>query len=635
LLTGTLLAACANPVAAQRSQENAATAAGDAFGKAVGNERVGLYTVDDIRGFNPIDAGNARIEGLFFDQQDRPTPRLISGSTIRVGITAQNYPFPAPTGIVDYRLRPLTKTPQGSIDFDISSSGGRSVTIEASLPIIGDKFGITAGAAAREFIQPQGDRFFVRSFATSLVWHPVGRATVSAFASGIEGSGNRVGPVIFPAGNFLPPRIERSRPIGQAWTQRNNSSRLFGATLLLPIGPVRLESGLFKSRREADISFSDLLRGTLPTGVVTNRVIIADANNLDDSLSGEARLVHDWRSGDIQHHVYATIRGRSKQRRFGGARTVFSGGSTVAAVEITRPAISFGVDDRDQVRQITYGLGYGAEWARRGSITLSLAKSNYSKTTTFANPALAQQRLNDNPLLYSANASIIVTKRFALYGGFVRGLEESLSAPEIAVNRGESPPAILTRQVDAGVRYTITPDLSLVAGVFSVKKPYFNLDAGLRFGQLGVIENRGVELSLAGRVAPGVSVVAGTVFLDPRISGVAVTSGRIGSRPVGSVTRRSTLTLDWKPEGQKAWSFDGAIESTSERTANLSNALRVPARATLALGTRYRFSLGKTPVLLRVLVNNVFNEYGYLVSSSGGFTASAERAVTGQLIFDL
>ena len=63
------------------------TSAGDAFGKTIGNEKIGVYTSDDVRGFNPVEAGNARMEGLYFDQQERPTPRLINGSTIRVGIT--------------------------------------------------------------------------------------------------------------------------------------------------------------------------------------------------------------------------------------------------------------------------------------------------------------------------------------------------------------------------------------------------------------------------------------------------------------------------------------------------------------------------------------------------------------------
>ena len=90
-----LLALTAAPALAQRTDDNAVTQSDDAFGKTVGDEQIGLYNPGDVRGFSPVDAGNVRIEGLFFDQQAGLTDRLIEGSTIRVGISAQGYPFPA------------------------------------------------------------------------------------------------------------------------------------------------------------------------------------------------------------------------------------------------------------------------------------------------------------------------------------------------------------------------------------------------------------------------------------------------------------------------------------------------------------------------------------------------------------
>jgi iron complex outermembrane receptor protein len=98
-----ILLASATPVLAQRTDENAVKAADDAFGTSVGNERIGLYNAGDVRGFNPITAGNIRIEGLSVTEHGGFTQRVVSGSTIRVGLTAQSYPFPAPTGIADYR----------------------------------------------------------------------------------------------------------------------------------------------------------------------------------------------------------------------------------------------------------------------------------------------------------------------------------------------------------------------------------------------------------------------------------------------------------------------------------------------------------------------------------------------------
>ena len=52
---------------AQRSSEDAVAEALDAFGTGVGRETIGLYSAGNARGFSPIQAGNLRIEGLYFN----------------------------------------------------------------------------------------------------------------------------------------------------------------------------------------------------------------------------------------------------------------------------------------------------------------------------------------------------------------------------------------------------------------------------------------------------------------------------------------------------------------------------------------------------------------------------------------
>src|SRR5580700_6321164 len=94
------------PTFAQRANENAVTAAEDAFGTSVGFQSVGLYSANDARGFSPQQAGNLRIEGLYFDQQTYATSDcMVREATMRIGIAAQSYSFPAPTGIADFSLR--------------------------------------------------------------------------------------------------------------------------------------------------------------------------------------------------------------------------------------------------------------------------------------------------------------------------------------------------------------------------------------------------------------------------------------------------------------------------------------------------------------------------------------------------
>ncbi len=117
--------------AQQRAQDNAVTAAEDAFGTAINLQNVGLYSATDARGFNPQQAGNLRIEGLYFDQQTWVTsPCMVRETAMRIGIAAQAYSFPSPTGIADLSLR--TECPLASL----GPFNGRTIQLEEQIPII-------------------------------------------------------------------------------------------------------------------------------------------------------------------------------------------------------------------------------------------------------------------------------------------------------------------------------------------------------------------------------------------------------------------------------------------------------------------------------------------------------------------
>jgi iron complex outermembrane recepter protein len=251
----------AHPARAQRTQENAVTSASDAFGVAVGTERIGLYTVDDIRGFNPIEAGNARIEGLYFDQQDRPANRLIEGSTVRVGITAQGFPFPAPTGIVDYRLKITDGKPSASFDLERAAFGGFSGTLEANIPLDGDRLAVAVSAGVRRFRQPSGGQNSLRAYGAVVRWHPYAAAEITGVFGGFYGRNEDPVPSFFPAADALPPPIMRSQFLGQSWDRRNSGTQLAGLIAKLPFGRWRIDAGVFRSNKRTDVTFADLFRG--------------------------------------------------------------------------------------------------------------------------------------------------------------------------------------------------------------------------------------------------------------------------------------------------------------------------------------------------------------------------------------
>lgn len=630
-----LVLVVAAPAFAQRTTNNAVTSSDDAFGRAVGNEKIGIYTTEDVRGFNPIEAGNVRIEGLYFDQQSTPSSRLVDSSAVRVGYAAHGYPFPAPTGIADLAIEKFEGPRVVSLDIETESHRNVAGSIQAKVPLIGDSLGISAGVGFRFANVPQGRNGHYLSAAANITWRPYSGAEAIAFISRFRVGLMRASPIIFPAGSFVPRHVDRRTYLGQPWAHGVSIGITNGALLKLPLGRFRLEAGLFRNVKDDPRSFADLELRTGPDGVVANRVIIADEDSRVASTSSEIRLTRAWGTGDVRHSLVAAVRGRRQNRIFGGQQRI-SLGTSVAGLPDDRPepALAFGPDDRSQVRQFTYGLGYDLRLKGRGSIGIAIQKSDYRKETRFADPLLPQVVSKDRPILFSANGTAEILPGLTAYGGYVRGLEESAVAPDIASNRNEAPPAIRTSQMDAGFRYAIAPKLSLVAGVFEVRKPYFNIDAANRFRQLGRVSNRGIEVSLAGSLLPGLTVVAGTLLLDPKVSGEAVAAGVIGPRPVGSFKRHSIADFDWRPVGQEAWSFDLALESFSSVTGNRLNNFVAPARETIGIGARYRFRLGNTKLLLRGQVTNLFNDYGWKVSSSGGFTFTLPRTAVVNLAAD-
>ena len=91
------------------------------------------------------------------------------------------------------------------------------------------------------------------------------------------------------------------------------------------------------------------------------------------------------------------------------------------------------------------------------------------------------------------------------------------------------------------MRWKITGSLSLVAGLFDLRKHYFAADEANVFRELGEVRHRGTELSLAGPVANGLNIVAGAVLMQPEVTGDGVSLGRVGPRPLGQPARLLTL----------------------------------------------------------------------------------------------
>src|SRR6476469_1212141 len=159
-------------LAQSRSEENAVTQAEDAFGFSVGRESLGIYNAGNARGFSPSAAGNLRIDGLYSDQIYNLQGTLVDSTSIKVGLSAQGYPFAAPSGIVDQSLRRPGDKAGASVITNFDSFGTIGTEVDGSLPI-NSKLSLAYGLNGTRVEFPDGTDNWNHTESLIARWHPV------------------------------------------------------------------------------------------------------------------------------------------------------------------------------------------------------------------------------------------------------------------------------------------------------------------------------------------------------------------------------------------------------------------------------------------------------------------------------
>lgn len=618
--------------AQNRSSENVVLQADDAFGTNVGRESIGLYNSSSVRGFSPSVAGNVRIDGLYFDQVADIDSRLRRATAIRIGFSTFGFSFPAPTGVVDYQLRRPGAEASRSLYIGGDSEGGASLEGDAVLPV-NDRLSIGLGAGVENTVFPNGTDFVRHVVAVHALWRPVDDVEVLPFASRSDMYDNDSGPNMVPVGATLPPFPGRGRFMGPDWANSDAVSSNYGV-----LGAWRMAEGwtarmgLFRSEREEDVGYSNMVVGITPDGMGRQIVSIDPASD-SASTSGELRLSRRFVEGDRLHQIHLSMRGRDRVRRFGGGVDVDLGPISIYEIQrAPRPNVVFGEMSHDEVRQWIGGVSYEGRWRDRGELSLGVQKVDYEMSTHRPGAPLAVSEAS--PLLWNAALSVNLGRRLAVYAGTTRGLEESGVAPAAAANRNAALPAIETEQLDAGLRWRLKPGLNLIAGVFDIRKPYSNLDENNVWRELGEVHSQGVEVSLSGEVRPGLNVLAGAVLTDAEVTGEAVRLGRVGRRPVGSSPTTLLFNADWRPAQWGGVSFDVGVSHAGDMVATRDNRVEIPARTTVDLGMRYPLRFAGARSVLRAQVRNVTDEKGFSMRGSGAFGVITGRVFSLSLASD-
>ena len=607
------------------AQDNAVKSAADAFGERVGTEQSGLYSETQVRGFDLNDSGAYRIDDAYFSRAAALNDPVLAGVGVRVGVNAVRLAYPAPSGVVNYRLRQAGQVNELRLGMGWRDFGTRVIQGDGSFR--GGELSFAGGFVWRPLLRFAGDNEG-RAFELGGVgtWEITPDQRVRAFATMYQRryDGDYA---ILPAEAAVPPSVKNLHQYSPTWADTAALSSNFGVLYDARIGGFTIDLAAFRSM--FDIERTDYTLVSVDSTGHASATTFRNPDRDKHSDSTEVRLGRQFDAGDLSHLAHLSLR---------AGRTIVDLTSNLAiplgtfnlrqddppeAVELTWS----GTRGEDTVEQVTASAGYGLAWSDKAQLRFAVHRTRYDKEVV----SIAGIRTEgvSEAALYNISAVVNLTDHTAVFGSWMTGIEESGVAPTSAINRDDVLSPVEAEQLEFGLRHALTPGLTVIGAVFDVSKPTNGFRGDGSFGLVGEVRHRGVEGSISGQLDADTTVVIGAVAFEAEVTGPLVDAGVVGSRAAGI----SQVIANANVERQLGshWSVDASLGYTGERWADTANTFKTPAVTTFNIGARHRFELAGRPTEFRILASNLTGAEGYRAMPSGVLTPIAPRTVRALL----
>jgi len=545
-------------VVAQDTSLNAA----DAFGERVGTEQSGLYTETQVRGFDLNDSGAYRIDDAYFSRTAALNDPVLAGVGIRVGVNAVRLAYPAPSGVVNYRLREAAPANQLRLGVGLRDFGTQVVQGDGSYRA--GELSFAGGFVWRpQLTLPYGNEGNAFDLGGVGAWQVTPGQRLRAFATMYRRAYDGDYAVI-PTGSAVPPALESLHNYSPSWGSTAATNSNVGVLYDGKLRGFTVNATAFHSLFDMDRTDYTLLYADADgTATATNYRGPARAMRGD---SAEVRVGRQIDAGGFSHLATVSVRG--------GRRTVDLASSLATPLgtfDLRHDDTPDGIEQpwagsrgTDTVEQVTASAGYGLAWHDRLQLRLATHRTRYDKEVL----TIAGVRTGgvSERSLYNASAVVSLTDRTAVFGSWVTGLEESGVAPTSATNGDEVLAPVEAEQFELGVRQTIAPGLTVIGALFDVSKPTNGFRPDGSFGIVGEVRHRGVEASIAGQQNAKTSVVLGAVAFEPKVTGPLVDARVVGSRAAGISQVIVNASVERRLAGH--WSVDASLNYCGERWAD-------------------------------------------------------------------
>lgn len=268
-----------------------------------------------------------------------------------------------------------------------------------------------------------------------------------------------------------------------------------------------------------------------------------------------------------------------------------AGPTSLAKQRLTSFAVSDTMSLFDERLLLTFGLRHQTVESSNDNLMTGARTSSYEASRT--SPAIAA--------LYRASDSL------SFYANYIEGLSPGATAPLTASNAGEILSPYQTRQIEVGAKWELG-DFTTTLALFQIEKPNAYTDPVTNvFGAYGEQRNRGVELNIFGEVRPGLRVLGGVTYIDPKMT-KALNPAEEGKVAAGTPAFMAKFGVEYDVDAVPGLTLTGSVNHTGKRYVNAQNTLSLPDFTTLDLGARYTTEIGSRPLTVRAAVQNVTNE---------------------------
>ncbi|MEO8135632.1 MAG: TonB-dependent siderophore receptor, partial [Betaproteobacteria bacterium] len=203
------------------------------------------------------------------------------------------------------------------------------------------------------------------------------------------------------------------------------------------------------------------------------------------------------------------------------------------------------------------------------------------------------------------------------YVSFAKGLEQGDAAPLGAVNQNQLLDPLASRQVEAGAKWDVNPELNVQAALFRIEKPLEYVNADNVWTQNGKQVHDGIELNAAGKATANFTVFGGITLLDPKQESTG-DSARDGRQKANVAKRRASLFAEYAIPSVPGLTINGRWQYVGSRAATDDNSVWVGGYHVFGAGVRYATTVAGVPLQFGLNVANVFDR-NYWKDVGGGY----------------